>query len=190
MSSMLRTFIAVPISVKTGAQLRAAQQALVAKGIRARWTRPDQFHVTLKFLGNIPEPEVARVAQATESAVGGWGPFTLSFEGVGAFPDWARPRVLWAQIAAGREALMDLAERVEAALADLGYPREGRPFTPHVTLGRVPEGAAFGGPAPFPAHDIVKAGPERAERVVVYESRLTPAGAIYVERHSIALQKA
>jgi len=187
---MLRTFIAIPISAPTRNSLRAAQQALVAQGFRARWTKPDQFHITLKFLGEIPAPMVESVAEATEAAIRGWRPFTLSFAGVGAFPDWARPRVLWAGVAAGQSALTALAGDVDAALASLGFAREERPFQAHVTLGRIQQGALQGAPKGAPPKVALAAGPERVGRVVVYESRLTPAGAIYAERHSFTLEEA
>lgn len=187
-SSTLRVFIAVPLSAGTAASLEAAQELLKAGGIAARWTRPAQFHITLKFLGEIPREALPGVAEATGAAIQGLGPFTLSFEGIGAFPGWHRPRVLWAGVAAGREELSVLAARIEEALARRGFPGEARPFTPHVTLGRIPQwNELSAGPAGPPGAAAFAAGPERVGRVVIYESRLTPAGPVYTERYSLPL---
>lgn len=158
----------------------------MGRGYRARWTRPDQFHITLKFLGETPAEALEPVTAATREAVRGWEAFTVSFQGVGAFPNWARPRILWAHVAAGQEALSRLAGHVEEALADLGVTREKRPFRAHVTLGRIPE--HVDAPAGPVDSLTLAAGPEHVDRVVVYESRLTPRGAVYTERHSLSLQ--
>jgi 2'-5' RNA ligase len=94
-------------------------------------------HLTLKFLGEIP-PEVAPpLGAGIGEAVRAVPSFQLTVEGVGAFPDPTRPRVVWAGIGDGRGSLVDLARRVDEAAAALGLPREGRPFSPHVTLFRV-----------------------------------------------------
>jgi len=190
-SSTLRVFIAVPLSAGTAASLEAAQELLKAGGIAARWTRPAQFHITLKFLGEIPREALPGVAEATGAAIQGLGPFTLSFEGIGGFPGWARPRVRLGgggRRARGAFRVLAAPDRRGPTWARRGFPGEARPFTPHVTLGRIPQwNELSAGPAGPPGAAAFAAGPERVGRVVVYESRLTPAGPVYTERYSLPL---
>lgn len=183
-------FVAISVAGATRQSLRAMQQALDVKGFDVKWTRADQFHVTLKFLGEIDGSSVDLVVATTKRAVSGWGPFSMSFRGVGAFPAWKQPRVLWSRVAEGHSALVGIATQVEAAFAGAGFPSSGRPFRPHLTLGRV---RAIG-----PGVDLTKlqrvtstyeAGPERVERVVVYRSRLTPQGPVYTEIESLPMEK-
>ncbi len=105
-------------------------------------------------------------------------PFELSFQGVGAFPDWSIPRVLWAGRCDGQRRLIDLAHGVEAATVQAGFAPWDRPFRPHLTLGRRLKeiGTKIDGAEAERALAMHRAGPERIERVEVYRSRLTPQG--------------
>lgn len=180
MSSMFRTFVAISVSQATRESLAAMQRALAGRGLKARWTLPEQFHVTLKFLGEIDAATVDRLILAVQEAAHLRRPFELSFQGVGAFPDWNRPRVLWARVATGSDALIDLAHGVEAATVQAGFAPWDRPFRPHLTLGRVKEiGARIDGAEAERSLALHRAGPERIERLEVYRSRLTPQGPIY-----------
>jgi RNA 2',3'-cyclic 3'-phosphodiesterase len=98
-------------------------------------------HLTLKFLGEVPEPRVGEVGRELERALAGASSFPISVEGLGVFPSPGRPRVLWAGIGKGRAELSDLARRTESALAPLGFPSEPRPFVAHVTLRRYSAGS-------------------------------------------------
>jgi|HubBroStandDraft_2_1064218.scaffolds.fasta_scaffold79336_3 RNA 2',3'-cyclic 3'-phosphodiesterase len=94
-------------------------------------------HLTLKFLGEISVPVAESLGAAVRTAVGPLAPFSLELRGVGAFPDGAHPRVVWAAVGEGAERVTDLARRVEEAATTVGLRPEPRPFTPHVTLLRV-----------------------------------------------------
>jgi RNA 2',3'-cyclic 3'-phosphodiesterase len=95
------------------------------------------LHLTVKFLGEVAEDRVEAIAGALTGAVARVGAFDAQVEGLGAFPSAARPRVVWAGVTAGAGALGDVAGRVDEALDALGFAREARPFSPHITLGRV-----------------------------------------------------
>lgn len=101
--------------------------------------RPDAApaHLTLRFLGEVAEDREEAIASALREAVAGVSPFTVTFEGVGAFPSRHAPRVVWVGATSGAAPLVALARRVSAALAAAGFPPEPRPFAPHVTLFRV-----------------------------------------------------
>jgi 2'-5' RNA ligase len=146
------------------------------------WVATDNLHVTVKFLGQVPLSRLGEIADAVARAVSGAQGFDLAIQGLGAFPTASRPRVVWAGLGDGAEPLRALAARVEDALAALGFEREARAFSPHVTLGRVREprrdprleAAILAGAAePF--------GTVRVERVCVMRSELSPRGARYSE---------
>jgi 2'-5' RNA ligase len=101
------------------------------------WVAPENFHLTLKFLGGIDTGRVPDVDKALADAVAGRSPFQLTLRGLGAFPSVGRPRIIWAGIADGAAELAAVAARVDHALVPLGFPAEERPFSAHVTLGRV-----------------------------------------------------
>lgn len=116
-----------------------------------RWVRVDGLHLTLRFLGATPDDRQRDVATAIAAAARGVSPFGVVLSGGGAFPNPARPRVLWIGIAEGAPELAQLARRLEERLKPLGWPPEGRPFEPHLTLART---------------DGVPGADERARRLV------------------------
>jgi RNA 2',3'-cyclic 3'-phosphodiesterase len=146
------------------------------------WVAPVNLHVTLKFLGGVDPGRLDAVRESLVRAVEGLSTFDLVVEGLGAFPSATRPRVIWGGVASGREAMVALAEGVERELAALGFARETRAFSPHVTLGRVRE--------PRPNRDLAAAiergrglsfGAVRVDRVSLMRSDLSPHGARYTE---------
>lgn len=185
----IRAFVALPLPEEARARLGGLRRA-ADPAAPVRWVAPDAMHLTLKFLGEI-EPERA---DAVKAALGklGWdrGAFEFTLAGIGGFPSLARPRVLWAGVTDGAAAVAALAERVEAALEPLGFPREDRRFTPHLTIGRVKD-AGGGGPRGwgerFGAAARLAPSVVRAEAVVLYQSRLSSSGARYAPLLRIAL---
>ena len=143
-----RIFVAVPL----GEAARTAIQDLVG-GVRAaadagerevRWVRLDGIHVTLRFLGPTPEPQILAAMDALAAAAAEAQPFEAGLDGAGAFPTAARPRTLWLGIGAGAAELAALAEAVSRQLATRGWPPDERPFRAHLTLARA-DGIAAGG---------------------------------------------
>lgn len=153
---------------------------LRASALPVRWVREDAVHLTIKFLGEQPAGRESEIAAALAPVAARARPFGLSVNGLGAFPDARRPRVLWA----GLEpvpALELLQHDVELTLAQLGFESEARPFHPHLTLGRVKSGArrdAFAGLEPLLTTHAVS-GEFAVENLVLMESRLTAAGSEY-----------
>ncbi|MFZ5817840.1 MAG: RNA 2',3'-cyclic phosphodiesterase [Bacillota bacterium] len=180
---MPRCFAAVEVAAPAVRRaLEAAQFTLKrAFGPRdpVRWVASHQFHFTLKFFGEIEQEAVERAAAALGRAAGQSAPFLLEVAGLGAFPSPARPSVLWCGVGQGRTDLIALAERVEAEMALAGFPREARPFKPHLTLGRLREGAV----APPAVGEALKEarsyGSWQVERLVLMRSELLPAGPRY-----------
>jgi RNA 2',3'-cyclic 3'-phosphodiesterase len=104
---------------------------------RASWNRDDKLHLTIKFLGDIAVDRVPALSLAAERAVSGMKPFTLAAEGCGAFPPRGQPRVLWIGVVDAAAELARLYDRLEEECAGQGFPREQRPFRPHLTIARV-----------------------------------------------------
>lgn len=181
---MLRCFAAVEVSSPAVRRALESTQFQLKRAFGPRdpvkWVPAHQFHFTLKFFGEIEEPAAQTAAEALGRAASATAPFTLEVAGLGAFPSPARPSVLWSGVGEGKEQLVDLARRVEEALAGAGFPREPRPFKPHLTLGRLREGAAAP-PAVVQALTGSNAsfGAWRVERLVLMKSELLPAGPRY-----------
>ncbi len=133
----MRTFIAIEIPEDIKRQMGEIQRRLKGAGVDAGWTRPEGIHLTLKFLGEIPEPQVSDIMAALTHAAGGIGGFRLQIEHTGTFPNPRNVRVVWIGVSGDIEKLSKLQVAVEDSMAGLGMEREDRPFTPHLTLGRI-----------------------------------------------------
>jgi 2'-5' RNA ligase len=187
----VRCFVAIDLATGVRAAIARAQTRVRTAAAHAdvRWVDPAQFHLTLRFLGAVAGERVPAVSAALETAVAGSPPLALAAAGLGGFPSLKRPRVLWAGITAGVPDLVRLAAAIDRGLAPLGFPPEVRPFRGHLTIGRVrsPRGggelAAAVGAAGAPEF-----GSWTVPEVVLYESRLRPAGAVYVPVTRHALQ--
>ena len=137
-----RLFVAVPLGGAATAEISAVVEAVRAMPLPAgardvRWVRLDGLHLTLRFLGPTEpdrlEPTAEAVARAAASAT---GPFEAELVGAGAFPSGRRPRTLWIGLGTGIDGLAELARLTKDALEEAGWPREQRPFRPHLTLAR------------------------------------------------------
>ena len=108
----------------------------MASGADVKWVTAENFHITIKFLGNVEEDRLEAISKAMRSVAEETAPFDTHLSGTGAFPRIARPNVIWIGISAGADRFNKLAGRLDEALQELGFPREERGFSPHMTLGR------------------------------------------------------
>jgi len=184
----LRTFIAIELDQELKATLAGIRACLrSAVPPRAvRWVQPDGIHLTLKFLGDTPLDKVEQVKTALAQAAGQIPAFTITVGGVGCFPDARRPRVVWVGVQEPSGCLARLWRAVESQVAPLGFPTEKRPFSPHLTLGRVQRYASgaevrdIGQAVAMLAADMAGAQDEMAvSRVAYIKSDLRPTGAVY-----------
>ena len=182
MTGPVRSFIAVTLPPESTERLRMAQERLKACDAGIRWVKPDGFHITLKFLGDVDPGTLTALWRSVAAALEGSTAFVMQFEGVGAFPNPTRPRVVWAGVTEGAAELKALSERVETACADHGFEREKRPFSAHMTLGRVRGSAPNPGLGALMAQLATeKLGEVDVARVVLMKSDLTRQGAVYQE---------
>ena len=138
MSAPIRTFIAVEVPDRIKSALGDLTGGLRGEGLsEVRWTRPQGIHLTLKFLGNIDPSRTANIMDGLKTGVQETAPFQLGLGSLGVFPNIAKPRVIWMGLAGELEKLRLLQEAVEEQTLALGFSRDKRGFTPHLTLGRV-----------------------------------------------------
>jgi 2'-5' RNA ligase len=167
-------FIAIDLPAPVRDQLTALYEPV--RGFA--WTRPEQLHLTLRFLGEVEvalratlEAALARVAVE---------PFVLPVGGLGGFPPRGPARVLWIGVGHGHPRLHQLRQQIDDALLGAGLALDVRSFQPHVTLGRVKDEAPPGAVAQFLKHHReFEAAPFRASAFVLYASELRPAGAVH-----------
>jgi 2'-5' RNA ligase len=139
----VRLFLAINFPAALREAMYEAAAPLRAAAPAVGWVRPEGLHLTAKFLGDCPEPAAEALAVAVAGAATGHQPVPVVVGGVGAFPNFRRPRVVWIGVDGGGR-LELLHHDVEVACAKVGYEPEGRPFRPHVTLGRVRERSGEG----------------------------------------------
>jgi RNA 2',3'-cyclic 3'-phosphodiesterase len=188
MANAVRAFVALELAPEAVTHAAGMQSALRARGLRLRWVRPQNMHLTLKFLGEIPQADCAAVGRAVALAGQGAAPLKLTLQGLGVFPGIRRPRVLWIGLGGQTEALGQLFARIEDELAGLGFDREIRGFQAHLTLARFKEPVApqellqaiedLGGYAPLTFS---------TEKLVLFKSDLRPQGAVYAPLTEVRL---
>jgi 2'-5' RNA ligase len=176
-------FVALEIPSAVRENLAALLESLRAVSSQTRWVRPENLHVTLKFMGEVPETKLA----ATRSVLAGVRsdqPVTVDFRGLGFFPNEKRPRVFWAGIEASPN-LKTLAADIESVVEKLGIPREQRPFSPHLTLARFePPGLPEKLRSAIQENAAREFGSLRTKQYHLIESKLKPSGAEYTTLES------
>ncbi|MGE5280458.1 MAG: RNA 2',3'-cyclic phosphodiesterase [Deltaproteobacteria bacterium] len=191
-----RLFLAIDLPSDAKETCGLLAQRLKKGGADVAWVAPDNFHLTLKFLGGVAEDRLPRITDACAAVCRLHPPFSFSLEGLGAFPSINAPRVLWAGIATRDAALEKLAADLEAALSALGFEKEDRPFHAHVTLGRVrsPRGRVFLMEALQKEKSACTTPDIPARCVTLFESTLAPAsgptarGALYTALAALPLK--
>jgi 2''-5'' RNA ligase len=177
---MIRTFIAAEIPPDVREELTSSIAGFKETAPFVKWSHPDNLHLTLRFLGDVKEGDLEELFDAVADAVAAVPPFALEVCGVGAFPNWRHPRIVWAGCGEGASDAVTLAGAVEEACVELGYEQERRPFRPHLTLGRVKQPADGIGLA-----DAVAGFADRpygyidVDSVVVFMSSLRRTGPVY-----------
>ncbi len=164
------------------------QKRLAHRGLDVRWTAAGNIHLTLKFLGLVDEVRIADIAAVLAEVARGFSPLQLAAKGVGVFPNPARARVVWAGLAGHLAQLTALQGLLAKRLAAIGFPPEGRPFTGHLTLGRVKKKLASSRVrAALDAGCDFSSDPFVVDRVVLFKSDLRPTGAVYTGLHQAKL---
>ena len=176
----MRAFLGV--GLPAGVREAVASEIAQVRGLHApvAWTAPKNLHITLNFLGEIASERVPLIEREMRVVASGIDPFSLTAEGGGAFPGTRNPRVLWVGFLEPLELVRQLQQNMEDALSRAGFPRENRPFHPHITVGR-----SRGALPPAWGERFVQAlsgknfGVVPVSSFTLYESRPGSGGAVY-----------
>lgn len=184
-SSKLRLFVGAPIPDVHLRHVDGALEPLRAKLRKARWTQPENQHLTLKFLGWAPEDRLEGIRQVCAMVAAGRKEADVALTQLGAFPSKTRVRVLWIGVDDPNGILTELAQDLDRALEPLGFPTEARPYSAHLTLAR------FKLPVPlksgFPEVDVSSLPPFPIADIRLYRSHLSSTGARYEVMDSFPL---
>jgi 2'-5' RNA ligase len=187
----MRTFIAIELPREIKDALGKLQARLKASGADVKWVKPENIHLTLKFLGETDEEKTAEIKNILADTAQNFKTFLIRPYSLGAFPKIQSPRVIWIGIDKGDSETKSIAGRLEERLAAIGIPKEERPFSSHITIGRVRsflnrdklirELKNLGGK--------IEANPQEfpVTRLALFESTLTPQGPIYKPLQEVSL---
>jgi len=189
---MLRSFIAIEIPVEIQnaiAHSIASIKNTLPKPL-IRWVAPHNVHLTLKFLGDVSPANLERVADTLKVETASHKMFSISIGGLGAFPTQKRARVIWIGLDAP-PALAALQHGVDAVSVQLGYPREERPFSPHLTIGRVAQTASSTDlqqiRSALESTKVGMLGTVCVEAIHIFKSDLQPGGSVYTRLHTLSM---
>lgn len=187
----MRTFVAVPVNDQARDAVTSAEDDLRRAGADVKWVEARNIHITLKFLGNVETGQLDQLQAALRSALAGVKPLEITLSGTGTFPSGKKHvRVVWVGITEGKQDLVKVAAAVEEGCAGLGFAREERPFSPHLTIGRVRRES--GQLAELAARvSGYQFNPLKVEidRVNLMRSELSPKGPTYTVLETVALEQ-
>jgi len=171
----MRLFIAIDVSDEVRRAAAELMAKLRASGADCKWVEPENLHLTLRFLGETPAEKIAEVKALMLQACRK-PPLAIIFEKLGAFPSWNDPRVIWVGVGQG-------AGELSALAGELGPDPEGRAFSAHLTIGRVRSRRHLAELRRAAASAGFARLAQRADRLILFESRLTPRGPVYEALH-------
>jgi 2'-5' RNA ligase len=190
---MLRAFIAIELPTEIQAAITGSTAGLkkaLPKPL-VRWVVQENVHLTLKFLGDVSPANLDLLAEALKMEAAQHEGFNMSVGGLGAFPNVRRARVVWIGLEAPTELAM-LQRCVEGVATRLGYPAEERPFSPHLTLGRVGQTVSAGDLAKIrgalEACQVGALGTVKVDAVHIFKSDLQPSGSVYTHLYALPLK--
>lgn len=184
----IRSFIAIEFPESVHQLCARIQRELAPSLGRISWVKYGNVHLTFKFLGDITPSQKEAVIHALEAPLAAHPRLEIALGGVGVFPNWRRPRVLWLGIIRGQEALTAIAATIDATLRPLGFRKEDKPFRPHLTLARIRRPVNL---APlqtqFQRYQHLDLEPISVDHLVLMRSVLHPKGSIYTPLHTFPL---
>ena len=184
----MRLFVGIKLPKKERTRIHRAARALRDENLPVRWVDPDNFHVTLKFLGEVRKEHMQAIEDAMTKVAAATKSFATDLSGFGAFPTIRRPGLIWLGVGANAE-LRCLKQDLEWALGDVGFEAETRAFHPHVTLGRAD---VAGGAGAFRGLDTLMAnidfvGDVKVRSIDLMRSQISKEGPRYSVVSSVRL---
>lgn len=178
----MRLFIAIELPEEIRNLLANLQSQLKTSGADVKWVEPQNIHLTLKFLGEVDDHKLNEVIRIIEYITENINPFYIHLYSLGAFPKMNFPRVIWVGIDKGDVQAKEIAKSLEEKMAKIGIPRENRPFSSHITIGRVR--SAFNRDKLAKnldnlAYNFAEIPEFLVTKITLFKSTLTPKGPIY-----------
>jgi len=190
MTDNIRAFIAFELPKPVISSIRSIQEGLRSHRLNMRWVRPENIHLTLKFLGNISAADTEKAGGAMVASAKQYAPISLEAKGIGAFPGIKRPRVIWVGLTGQMDLLRQLHRKLDENLAATGFLPEKRPFKGHLTIsrvkGRIDPGRLIDAIDEFRGF---QSEPFTAETLILFKSELKSAGAVYSKLLSVSLNR-
>ena len=134
---LLRTFLSIPVPNEVHSLMDKLQNTVNTNGAIVNWIRKGNIHLTLKFIGDVPEDDVDMVSNTIKNIISSSNSVQLQISDTGCFPKKTRPRILWLGINGDLTPLQDIVNNINDALDPLGYPKENKEYVPHLTLARI-----------------------------------------------------
>ena len=185
----MRTFIAIEIPDEIIKEMAKVQDELKRSGADAGWTRPEGIHLTLKFLGEVPEAKIEEIKNALVRAAEATSRFRLEIAGAGAFPNPKNPRVVWLGVSGDIDKLSALQGSVEESMTAVGFDREERAFSPHLTLARIKYlRTRFSWQKAIDSIKDIRLAEFDVDHVSLMKSDIKPSGAVYTEIGRVRLK--
>ena len=186
----IRAFIAIEIPDEIRKKIGDLQSILKGMGGRISWTKPGNIHLTLKFLGDTDEGLIDDIAEELKQAVKPINQFQINVKELGTFPNFRQPRVIWVGAKSEKDQLIELAKNIETRMEILGFKREKRKYSGHLTLGRVKDVKSIP-----PVIDRLQQNEDfyavsfTVKEIFLIKSELHSAGAIYTPLKKVVLSK-
>ncbi len=185
---MIRSFLAIELPKAILKKIEEIQGDLKSSHADVRWVSPEKIHFTLKFFGNIEEARIEPIIKAIENSIHNTQVFSLGAKGIGAFPHWKNPRVIWMGVIDEKGILIPFQKQLETELEKIGFEPEERAFQPHLTLGRVNSSRE--------KEELIRRmegyreeifGEISVKSVILFKSDLRPTGPIYTPLKEVKL---
>ncbi|MDP2939364.1 MAG: RNA 2',3'-cyclic phosphodiesterase [Candidatus Omnitrophota bacterium] len=180
MSETIRSFIAIELSPENQEKISQIQRELKSSGADVKWVKPENIHLTLKFLGNVETSQIEIIFQILKDIAANFERFSFELNELGVFPKISSPRVIWFNCQEPTGIIAEIVLSLEEKLEKLGFAKEEREFTPHITIGRIRSSRGM-------IHLIDKlkqtkiSSPiiQEVDKLTLFKSTLTPSGPIY-----------
>lgn len=189
MSETIRSFIAVELDSQIRDQLARIQLQLKKSGADVKWVSPDNIHLTLKFLGHAPAETLHKAGGILQENFKNVHAFEITIDRLGVFPRIERPRVIWVGIRRNADKLREIAGTIDEKLLPLGFEKEEREFSAHMTLGRVRSSYQVSklsrAVQEYTMKDVL---PQTVKKITLFQSTLTPQGPVYTALQEIPFQ--
>lgn len=186
----MRTFIALEVSQEVRGEIASVQNECrkIAPGVK--WVKPENIHITLKFLGEVSPLDIEKIGKAVKTATYGFKDFKVTFTNIGGFPNTKNPRIIWVGISEGKEYVSNLSKVISKELSPCGFLSEDRPFIPHLTIARVKSTKNKGKlTRKIESLKNTDFGEGLINRVLIIESKLSPQGPRYSVLREIKFSK-